>query len=219
VLTHQDIQPWNLLAREGRSVVLDWELSGMLDLSGELGSAALSLAKGPGFDDIQPTIFASVLDGYVAGGGGLPPSGPSWFVFMIDGWLGHTRWNILRCLAGGEVSTGPDLALAHESVRNGVRGLPDLFGRLPELRRSSCDSDPHWTDADARIPVSAGRDTGGAERNVSRASPGVARSQQTPAAANLLSKCAGCGPLAAPTRARSRSAFDTLRGWRPSLET
>ncbi|TDO54475.1 aminoglycoside phosphotransferase (APT) family kinase protein [Kribbella sp. VKM Ac-2527] len=133
VLTHRDIQPWNLLARDGRPVVLDWELSGMLDLASELGSTALSLAKGPGFDDIEPTIFRSVLDGYVAGGGALPPSGPSWFVFMIGGWLGFTRWNILRCLAGVEASTGPDLALSHESVRNGVRGLPDMFGRLPEL--------------------------------------------------------------------------------------
>lgn len=133
VLTHKDIQPWNLLAREGRPVVLDWELSGMLDLSGELGSTALSLAKGPGLDDIKPAIFRSVLDGYIAGGGVLPPFGPSWFVFMIGGWLGHTRWNILRCLAGVEASTGPDLALSHESVRNGVRGLPDLFGRLAEL--------------------------------------------------------------------------------------
>jgi aminoglycoside phosphotransferase (APT) family kinase protein len=133
VLTHKDIQPWNLLAREGRPVVLDWELSGMLDLSGELGSTALSLAKGPGFDDIKPAVFRSVLDGYVAGGGALPLPGPSWFVFMIGGWLGHTRWNILRCLAGVEASTGPDLALSHESVRNGVRGLPELFGRLPEL--------------------------------------------------------------------------------------
>lgn len=133
VLTHRDIQPWNLLARDGRPVVLDWELSGMLDLAGELGSTALSLAKGPGFDDIEPAIFRSVLDGYVAGGGALPPSGPSWFVFMIDGWLSFTRWNILRCLAGAGASTGPDLALSHESVRNGVRGLPDMFGRLPEL--------------------------------------------------------------------------------------
>ena len=133
VLTHRDIQPWNLLARQGRPVVLDWELSGMLDLSSELGSTALSLAKGPGFDDIRPPIFRSVLDGYVAGGGALPPSGPSWFVYLTGGWLGHTRWNILRCLAGVEASTGPDLALSHESVRNGVRGLPDLFGRLPEL--------------------------------------------------------------------------------------
>jgi aminoglycoside phosphotransferase (APT) family kinase protein len=133
VLTHKDIQPWNLLARDGRPVVLDWELSGMLDLSGELGSTALSLAKGPGFDDIEPAIFRSVLDGYVAGGGALPPSGPSWFVFMIDGWLGHTRWNILRCLAGVEAGTGPDLALSDESVRNGLHGLPDLFGRLPDL--------------------------------------------------------------------------------------
>jgi aminoglycoside phosphotransferase (APT) family kinase protein len=133
VLTHRDIQPWNLLAQDGRPVVLDWELSGMLDLSSELGSTALSLAKGPGFDDIKPTIFRSVLNGYVAQGGVLPPSGPSWFVFMIGGWLGHTRWNVLRCLAGAEASTGPDLALSHESVRNGVRGLPDMFGRLPEF--------------------------------------------------------------------------------------
>jgi aminoglycoside phosphotransferase (APT) family kinase protein len=133
VLTHGDIQPWNLLTRERRPVVLDWELSGMLDLSGELGSTALSIAKGCGFDDIKPSIFRSVLDGYVAGDGTLPPSGPSWFVFMIGGWLGHTRWNILRCLAGVEAGTGPDLALSHEAVRNGVRGLPDLFARLPEL--------------------------------------------------------------------------------------
>ncbi|WUH98956.1 phosphotransferase [Spirillospora sp. NBC_00431] len=133
VLTHRDVQPWNLLARDGRPVVLDWELSGMLDLSGELGSTALSLAKGPGFDDIEPAIFRSVLDGYVAGGGALPPSGPSWFVFMIGGWLGFTRWNVLRCLAGVETSTGPDLALSHESVRDGLRGLPDMFARLPDL--------------------------------------------------------------------------------------
>jgi hypothetical protein len=102
-------------------------------LASELGSTALSLAKGPGFDDIKPAIFRSVLDGYVAAGGALPPPGPSWFVFMIGGWLGFTRWNILRCLAGVEASTGPDLALSHESVRNAVRGLPELFGRLPEL--------------------------------------------------------------------------------------
>ncbi|MGA5300159.1 phosphotransferase family protein [Nucisporomicrobium flavum] len=134
VLTHRDIQPWNLLSREGRPVVLDWELSGMLDLSGELGSTALSLAKGPGFDDIRPAIFRTVLDGYAAGGGTLPPWGPSWFVFLIGGWLGHTRWNILRCLAGVEAGAGPELALSHESVRNGLRGLPELFSRLPELQ-------------------------------------------------------------------------------------
>jgi aminoglycoside phosphotransferase (APT) family kinase protein len=88
VLTHRDIQPWNLLARDGRPVVLDWELPGMLDLAGELGSTA----------------------------------------------LGFTRWNILRCLAGVEASTGPDLALSHESVHNGVRGLPDMYGRLEDLK-------------------------------------------------------------------------------------
>jgi len=133
VLTHKDIHPWNLLAREGRPVILDWELSGMLDLASELGSTALSLAKGPGFDDIEPAIFRSIVDGYVAGGGVLPTPGPSWFVFTIGGWLGHTRSNVLRCLAGVEASTGPDLTLSHEVVRNGLRGLPDLYGRLPEL--------------------------------------------------------------------------------------
>lgn len=133
VLTHRDIQPWNLLARDGRPIVLDWELSGMLDLSGELGSTALSLSKGPGLDRIEPAVFRTILDGYVAGGGVLPPSGPSWFVFMIGGWLGHTRWNILRCLAGVEARTGPDLALSQESARAGILGLPEMFRRLEEL--------------------------------------------------------------------------------------
>lgn len=133
VLTHRDIHPWNLLAREGRPVVLDWELSGKLELASELGSTALSVSKGPGFDDIDPTIFRSVLDGYVAGGGALPASGPGWFVFMIGGWLGFTRWNVVRCLAGVEAGTGPDLALCHEEVRNGLHGVPEMFGRLPEL--------------------------------------------------------------------------------------
>jgi hypothetical protein len=133
VSTHKDIHPWNLLGRDGRPVVLDWELSGMLELASELGSTALSVAKGPGFDDIEPIVFRSVLDGYVAGGGVLPPSGPNWFVYMIEGWLGFTRWNIMRCLAGIEPPTGPDLAMRHEEVLNGLRGLPDVFSRLPEL--------------------------------------------------------------------------------------
>jgi hypothetical protein len=133
VVTHKDIRPWNLLARDGRPVLLDWELSGVLELASELGSTALSIAKGPGFDDIEPNIFRSVLDGYVAEGGALPPPGPGWFVFMIEGWLGFTRWNIMLCLAGAEPPTGPDLAMTHEEVLNGLRGLPAMFGRLPEL--------------------------------------------------------------------------------------
>lgn len=133
VLTHRDIHPWNLLARNGRPVVLDWEIAGLLDLAGELGSTALSLSKGHGFDDIDRTVFRSVLDGYVTGGGALPPAGPSWFVFMIEGWLGFTRRNILQCIAGDTANAGADLEQCHEEVRNGLEGLPDLFHRLPEL--------------------------------------------------------------------------------------
>ncbi len=133
VLSHCDIQPWNLLARDGRPVLLDWELSGLIDLSGELGSTALALAKGPGFDDLRPAVFQAVLDGYVAGGGRLPPSGPSWFAYLIGGWLGHTRANVLRCLTGVEATTGPELALSDEIARDGIRGLPELFGRRHDL--------------------------------------------------------------------------------------
>ncbi len=133
VLTHKDIHPWNLLARNGRPVVLDWEISGTLDPASELGSTALSLSKGPCLDDIDPATFHSVLDGYVAGGGMLPPAGPHWFVFMIGGWLGFTRRNIVRCLAGVEAPNGPELALCHEEVGNGLHGLPEMFDRLPEL--------------------------------------------------------------------------------------
>lgn len=133
VLTHRDIHPWNLLARNGRPVVLDWELSGRLDLGSELGSTALSLSKGSGFENIDSAVFRSVLDGYVAGGGALPLPGLHWFVFMIGGWLGFTRWNIERCLSGDGAPTGTDLVTCHEEVRNGLHGLPDMFGRLPAL--------------------------------------------------------------------------------------
>jgi hypothetical protein len=114
----------------------DWpELAEQAAATGQPWADELAshVAKGPGFDDIEPIIFRSVLDGYVAEGGALPPSGPSWFVFMIEGWLGFTRWNIVRCLAGVEPPTGPDLTMGHEEVRNGLHGLPDMFGRLPEL--------------------------------------------------------------------------------------
>jgi aminoglycoside phosphotransferase (APT) family kinase protein len=133
VLTHRDIHPWNLLARHGRPVVLDWEIAGMLDVAGELGSTALSVSKGPGFDHIDPSVFHSVLDGYTAGGGALPPPGPGWFVFMMGGWLDFTRRNILQCIAGVGAQNGPDLNMCHDEVRNGLRGLPDMFARLPQL--------------------------------------------------------------------------------------
>jgi aminoglycoside phosphotransferase (APT) family kinase protein len=133
VVTHKDIRPWNLLARDSRPIVLDWEWSGMLELASELGSTALSVAEGPGFDDVDPIVFRSVLDGYVSGGGNLPPSGPNWFVFMIEGWLEFTGWNIMRCLASVEPSTDPDLVMGHEEVLNGLRGLPNMFSRLSEL--------------------------------------------------------------------------------------
>lgn len=133
VLTHRDVQPWNLLSRDGRPVLLDWELSGLLDLSGELGSTALALSKGRGLDTVQPAIFRAVLDGYVAAGGTVPPAGPSWFAYAIGSWLGHTRSNVLRCLTGVEQRTGPELALSHQIVDDGLRGLPVMFDRLPEL--------------------------------------------------------------------------------------
>lgn len=133
VLTHRDVQPWNLLARAGRPVLLDWELAGWLDLSGELGATALGLAKGPGLDDVDPASFRAVLDGYAAGGGIMPPAGPSWFAFLLDGWLGHVHWHLLRALAGAAASTGPDLAVSHAVVRDGLPGLPLLFERLPAL--------------------------------------------------------------------------------------
>ena len=114
--------------------MLDWEFAGRLDLSGELGSTALSLAKGRFLHHFEPATFRSILDGYVAGGGTLPQPGPSWFLFTISGWLGHLQTNILRCLPGGEGKIGPDFQVCHEVVRDGVRGLPTMWDRLPELQ-------------------------------------------------------------------------------------
>lgn len=135
VLTHRDVQPWNLLRHEGRLVLLDWELAGLLDLAGELGSTALGVAKGPGPDAVEPAVFSAVLAGYTAGGGTLPPPGPHWFVHLVGGWLSFTRWSIERCLTAGPARTGPGLALSQQSALDGIRGLPALHARLPDLER------------------------------------------------------------------------------------
>lgn len=133
VLSHRDINPRNLLEAAGHPIVLDWETAAEVRLAAELGSTALNLAKGRGFDGIEPSVFRTVLDGYVAAGGTLPEPGPDWFVDLLGGWARFTRWNIVRCLAGNEASTGPELALSHGTVRDGLRGLPDLLARLPQL--------------------------------------------------------------------------------------
>ena len=110
--------------------------SGLLDLSSELGSTALSLAKGPGLDDIKPAIFRSVLDGYVAGRRRALRAVvvTSWFVFTRSvGLVWGTRGGTFSVVVAVEASTGPDLTLSHAVVRNGVRGLPDLYRPPSEL--------------------------------------------------------------------------------------
>lgn len=133
VLTHRDVQPWNLLSRAGHPVVLDWEISGRMEVSSELASTALGLSKGSTFEDVDAAVLRSVLDGYVDGGGSLPPVGPDWFAYMIGGWLDFTRRNIVRCVRGRESPTGVELAVCHDEVRNGLRGLPDMFSQIPRL--------------------------------------------------------------------------------------
>lgn len=133
VLTHRDVQPWNLLNRAGHPVVLDWEISGRMKVSSELASTALGLSKGSTFEDVDAAVLRSVLDGYVDGGGSLPPVGPDWFAYMIGGWVDFTRRNIVRCVSGRESPTGVELEFCHDEVRNGLRGLPDMFNQIPRL--------------------------------------------------------------------------------------
>lgn len=129
VLTHRDVQPWNLLNRAGHPVVLDWEISGRMEVSSELASTALGLSKGSTFEDVDDAVLRSVLDGYVAGGGSLPPVGPDWFAYMIGGWLDFTRRNIVRCVRGWESPTGVELEFCHDEVRNGSAGCPTCSAR------------------------------------------------------------------------------------------
>lgn len=133
VLTHRDVQPWNLLDRAGHPVVLDWEISGRMEVSSELAATALGLSKGSTFEDVDAAVIRALLDGYADRGGSLPPVGPDWFAYMIGGWLDFTRRNIVRCVSGRGSPTGVELEFCHEEVRNGLRGLPDMFSQIPRL--------------------------------------------------------------------------------------
>ena len=133
VLTHKDLSQKNLLVRDGRPIVLDWEVTGKMPVSMELGSTALRLAAGDLLDSLRPAVFQAVLDGYVDAGGVLPAPGAHWFADHLGGWTWFTRWNIERCVTGVEPSSGPSLALSHETVRAALHGLPAALAGLDRL--------------------------------------------------------------------------------------
>ncbi|HEX4904692.1 MAG TPA: phosphotransferase [Acidimicrobiales bacterium] len=133
VLTHRDVGQKNLLVRDGRPILLDWETTGKMPLAAELGSTALTLATGHTLDTLDPAVFRATVAGYVDGGGMLPELGTHWFADHLSGWTWFLRWNVERCLAGAEPASGPSLAVSHDTVRRGLAVVPAVFARMEEL--------------------------------------------------------------------------------------
>ena len=133
VLTHRDVGQKNLLACDGRPLLLDWETTGKMSLASELGSTALTLATGRDLDTLAPAVFRALLEGYVDGGGTLPEPGSHWFADHLSGWTWFLRWNIERCLPGVEPMGGPSLATAHDTVEWSLAGLAAVFASIDQL--------------------------------------------------------------------------------------
>ena len=133
VLTHRDVGQKNLLVRDGRPILLDWETTGKMPLAAELGSTALTLATGRDLDSLEPAVFRATLDGYVDAGGQLPDPGTHWFADHLSGWTWFLRWNVERCLPGPEPPSGPGLAVTHDTVRWSLAGLPAVYASIDQL--------------------------------------------------------------------------------------
>lgn len=133
VVTHRDVSQKNLLDDDGTPVVLDWETTGRMAVSRELGSTALNLAKGRDLNSLRPDVFHAVVDGYIDAGGHAPRPGPHWFVDFFSGWTWFIGWNVERCLGDRDLTAGQDLAVADDVIRNGLHTLPQAFARLDGL--------------------------------------------------------------------------------------
>lgn len=74
VLTHRDVEPWNVLVTPGGPVLVDWDTAGPDSAGLEVVHAAFDLAQ---HDRTEPDgrVFRTVLAAYRAAGGGPPPTG------------------------------------------------------------------------------------------------------------------------------------------------
>jgi aminoglycoside phosphotransferase (APT) family kinase protein len=95
LVCHRDFTPDNVRPRrpDRRLIVLDWENAGPLHPEQELGSALMAWCGGRGrFDAVAAQ---TLLDGYAAGAGSVPPLGAGLFDMAIA-----VQLNFLETMAG-----------------------------------------------------------------------------------------------------------------------
>ncbi|MFF5081967.1 aminoglycoside phosphotransferase family protein [Actinoplanes sp. NPDC000266] len=138
VVTHRDVEPWNVIVTAGGPVLIDWDVAGPDSARLETAQATLSFSTRAGMPD--PGVVRRTVQAYVDGGG-RPFSGADVMVRRVGLRLGRLAERLRMSL--GLQSLGPhDRDEVEARAIAQITDMPDfvrqvrLFGSLLSERKS-----------------------------------------------------------------------------------
>ncbi|SNY58533.1 Ser/Thr protein kinase RdoA involved in Cpx stress response, MazF antagonist [Paractinoplanes atraurantiacus] len=126
VVTHRDVEPWNVLVTATGPVLIDWDVAGPDSARLEAAQATLSFSARDGMPD--PGVVRRTIGAYVDGGG-VPFSGADVMVRRVGLRLGRLAERLRMSL--GLQSLGPhDLAGVEARAAEQIADMPGFVERV-----------------------------------------------------------------------------------------
>ncbi len=131
VMTHRDVEPWNVLIAPTGPVLIDWDVAGPDSASLEAAHSTLEFAR-RGRKEPGETLARRTIQAYV-GHGGTPFGGPDVLVRRVGLRLGRLAERLRMSL--GEETLGPrDLAATERRATEQIAEMPEFLARLRSVR-------------------------------------------------------------------------------------
>jgi hypothetical protein len=127
VLTHGDVEPYNVLITEDGPVLIDWESVGHESATLETGRAAVAFGRG------DPDLTARFLHAYRDAGGTLADLGDDLLIRPVALDLCHIAERITAVLGQEPAPGWLDLRTADRRIGEQVTELPEKVARLEAL--------------------------------------------------------------------------------------
>ncbi|MFG1996624.1 phosphotransferase enzyme family protein [Actinoplanes sp. NPDC048988] len=126
VVTHRDIEPWNVLMTDAGPVLIDWDVAGPDSARLEAAQATLSFTTRAGLPD--PAVVRRTVEAYVDGGG-MPFSGADVMVRRVGLRLGRLAERLRMSL--GRQELGPhEVAQVEARAAAQITDMPDFVARV-----------------------------------------------------------------------------------------
>lgn len=126
VVTHRDVEPWNVLMTETGPVLIDWDVAGPDSARLEAAQAVLSFSTRAGMPD--PAVVRRTVAAYVSNGGAML-DGVDVLVRRVGLRLGRLAER-LRMSLGLEPAGPRDLAAVETRAIEQITDMPDFVAAV-----------------------------------------------------------------------------------------